>query len=344
MLTGAMEGAAAGLILHGPGMGAGNLFATHGYSAEAIDTYRLHFSGTDGRQREMASAPAGTLLADGHNLDFNAYRRTRIYNEFFGPRGLGHGMGVALFAGSGRIANFSMLRAAERGPFATADLRVMAALAPHLRRALQVHEQLAHTTAMGEGLTSALNHLAAAVFLVTTDGRLAFMNAAAERLVAQPSCPISLRNGRLEAKEGAQASMAHLFADCISSAGLPPRVLRLARPDGLPPVGLMAMPVCSSSLSGAGAGPYVLVFASTDARPPDAGLLVEQFGLTPAEAAVTIGLMQDQDAAAIARARGVGEGTVRAQVKAVLAKTGTHSQRQLAALIARSLAMFSLDR
>ncbi|WP_069881926.1 hypothetical protein [Bosea sp. BIWAKO-01] len=58
----------------------------------------------------------------------------------------------------------------------------------------------------------------------------------------------------------------------------------------------------------------------------EASLLCELYDLTRAEAAVAGGLLEGCTVEQLALSRGVGRETVRGQVKAVLAKTGSRSQ------------------
>jgi DNA-binding CsgD family transcriptional regulator len=67
--------------------------------------------------------------------------------------------------------------------------------------------------------------------------------------------------------------------------------------------------------------------------PPD--MLIDVFGLTPAEASVAIGIAAGRQLAEIAADRGVKIGTVRAYSKIVFGKTGTRGQAELAALLTR---------
>jgi DNA-binding CsgD family transcriptional regulator len=62
--------------------------------------------------------------------------------------------------------------------------------------------------------------------------------------------------------------------------------------------------------------------------------LVELFGLTPAEAQLAVALLAGKRLAHIAAERGVQLPTVRNQLRAVLAKTGTGRQAELVRLLA----------
>lgn len=68
-------------------------------------------------------------------------------------------------------------------------------------------------------------------------------------------------------------------------------------------------------------------------RAPPIDILAGPLGLTPAEAAVAVGLAAGKSLAEIAEERGVKTETTRAHLKAIFGKTGTRRQVQLAALL-----------
>jgi len=61
--------------------------------------------------------------------------------------------------------------------------------------------------------------------------------------------------------------------------------------------------------------------------------LRSRFSLTPAEAQIALGIADGETLAAIAEARHVSVSTARGQLKSVFAKTGTHRQAELIALL-----------
>jgi DNA-binding CsgD family transcriptional regulator len=64
-------------------------------------------------------------------------------------------------------------------------------------------------------------------------------------------------------------------------------------------------------------------------------LLRQLFGITPAEASLAYALMAGYSTDDYAVRNKLGESTVRTQIKAALAKTGTRCQAELVALLAR---------
>src|SRR5262249_56959059 len=70
-------------------------------------------------------------------------------------------------------------------------------------------------------------------------------------------------------------------------------------------------------------------------REPTESILREAFGLTPAESRIAIGFARGRDLQEIADEQNVSIGTVRKHFKAVLAKTNTNRQAELAILLSR---------
>ncbi|MFT3801353.1 MAG: hypothetical protein QM766_09065 [Burkholderiaceae bacterium] len=82
-------------------------------------------------------------------------------------------------------------------------------------------------------------------------------------------------------------------------------------------------------------GDRVLLAApAPDAVPhADPAVIRALFGLTPAESRICIALMNGADAAAIARSRALSINTIRAQLRAIMIKTGTRRQPDLIRLL-----------
>lgn len=72
--------------------------------------------------------------------------------------------------------------------------------------------------------------------------------------------------------------------------------------------------------------------------------LRSRFHLTPAEAQIALGIAGGETLAAIAKARGASVSTARTQLKCVFAKTGTHRQAELVALLVGPSAKFRRRR
>lgn len=318
-----------------------DLTAVTGYPDGAAQLYDAHFAQQDDRLGQVLAAQPGQVLADGWTMDHAAFLRTELYGDFYRPFGMARGIGVRLFAEGSRIGVLSGFRGLERGPFDAAEIRLLERLASHLMRSLQLKRQLDRAVAVASGLASGLDRFPQAVLLLDAAGRVVEMNAAANAVLSQPGCPLLVREGRLSARQPADAA---LLLRAIHGAapwpGQPPH-MRVRLGHGAASLRLMAARVHRADRLGLirPEGTLVFVAPGSAAGGFDPAVLAWKFGLSSAESQVAAALGGGDSVNEIADRRAVSRETVRAQVKSVLAKTGTTSQGKLIALVARSLAV-----
>jgi DNA-binding CsgD family transcriptional regulator len=89
-----------------------------------------------------------------------------------------------------------------------------------------------------------------------------------------------------------------------------------------------------------GAALVLMLIDPEDCPEPSDAILQQVFGMTRAESRIATRLICGESLQEIASESGVTIGTVRSQVKALFAKTGTHRQAELVALLTR-IAMIS---
>lgn len=104
-------------------------------------------------------------------------------------------------------------------------------------------------------------------------------------------------------------------------------------------IGVRFMPLTSGTRISGGSASLFVIFVpmSREHRPTEAeiGQFGGLFGLTPSEQRVVLAVSSGEELSEHARARGVSVDTVRQQMKAVLAKTGRRSQKELLRLVER---------
>jgi DNA-binding CsgD family transcriptional regulator len=262
-------------------------------------------------------------------------RRTLAYYRDTARRGNRDWWAMTSFVVEGRSWCLPLYRGAGRGPFTPREASYFVRIGPHLARIIALAEKFSGVEiAAGVNL---LDRLGRAAIVIDRDGIARSLNAEAERLLGPD---LHLLRGRLAA--GDRASNRRLQA-LLAAAGP-----GAARPDAVPPVPAVidrdgvpwllceALPVTAFARNVFTAGRCVLILTDLSASPPRQGFALRAaFGLTPAESRLA-GLIADgvgiDEAAAIL---GIGRETVRTQLKAAFAKTGTRSQAALAALAAR---------
>lgn len=227
----------------------------------------------------------------------------------------------------------------SQGPFDAQEVALIAKIRPHLVRALEMQTRLEGARINSELQLSLLDRLASGVWLIGRDGEVLLASAGANALHDRGD--MQLRDGRLHmadsdydrllqraiglAKSGLVSQTDGAFLAPSITGGRPLNVV----------VTPLAPPSAASLILGYSGWPAALVAASDS--DPQLDLKVEAtrrtYGLTEAETRVLRGFMTGISLADIAAQSGSSVHTVRTQVKSIMDKTETNSQRMLMALV-----------
>jgi DNA-binding CsgD family transcriptional regulator len=239
----------------------------------------------------------------------------------------------------GMLIGLAVLRSKAQGHIGTRERQVFAAIAPHARTAVRTRLLLEEQGAkIAAGLFDAVS---LAVFVCDHDGMVRAMTAAAESLVSNGTA-LQMSGKRLSLATPAEGLT---LQDAIASIAKPVRVASsghgaarhkslviLPAQERTNPLLLDIVPFINPHHA-FNFDPSVLVIASAN-RPSNqrrSVVLRSAYGLTDAEVKVALQLLHGCNAETIAAQRGVVIGTIRAQIKSILAKVGVSRQIELLA-------------
>ena len=329
---------------------------------EAAIAYRRHYRHVDlwtNRAAQVLARGAGAgpprVSASGELLVPDAeFLRSEFYCDFGRHYGLRYVVGTVVQLGEAGAMPIGLHRPEGMARFGTAEKRLLEAVLPHLRRALQLRHRLDGAAAsVAPPGTAALDALSMGVLVVDAELRVLVVNAAAEAMTAGAGAALRLRRAvgmehgaaaATTAEAGHRGDRAAL-AELVRATALGGRsggAVRLRDATSIPALAALVMPLPRrlSDAPGAGMGrtadrALVLLreLAAAPSAPP-VDLLRVLFGLTRAEAEVARALAGGATKRAVADARGLREATVRTQVRAVLDKTGAANLRDLERLLA----------
>ena len=243
-------------------------------------------------------------------------------------------MAVAFFSVEGREWCLPLLRGSDRGPFTPEEARRLAPIRPHVAKVVRLAEKFAAFDVASK--LSGMERVRCAAVVIDATGRARHTNLPAQDLLGDD---FNLVKGRPAARDPAsnrrlqQLVSAALHAGRGSAQTFPPIVVDR---DEAPWLLVEAMPVTAFGSDLFSRGRVILLLTDlTSAQRPDMTRLSVAFGLTQAEAklAAQLGIGIGIDAAAASL--GVSRETARSQLKAVFAKTNTHHQAELVALVTR---------
>lgn len=304
-------------------------------TASIDEALRLYFADNwhlvDPRARGFPRMMAGDVVSDQDILTPEQIRADPMYNEILYPFGFKWFAGIGFRAGAAAWA-LTIQRTGREGPFEALDKHLLARLAPRLT------ETASLATAIGRvvisSTTDALNHVQKPAIVLSNQGLVLNMNAAAEAGFDED---IRVRNRQLMVRDKQALAKLEQLVDLIratpDSAALPAEPI-LIRRTIKPPVTLRVLPIDGAARNVFLGARALLVFSNLLPAPaPEPTLIAQAFGLTPAESrlAALIGSGLSVDVAA-AQLR-ISRETARNHLKSTFSKTGTHRQQELISII-----------
>jgi len=257
------------------------------------------------------------------------YLKAEIYCDFIRHYDMGQPL-VAIFGGSAQtIAHFIVHRPPTQREFDAEEINLLRALTPHLNRGLRIYREVEGLRAKAGLFENALDAHATASFMLDAAGRVLSLNKAAGEILTGGQ--LTVCEGRLMARHP-QDDAALQGALRPSQPGIAPAEIMLHATAHAPALRLRVTPVN-------GGGIPLFFDVTHTARTaflvtavplgPTAENLITAYGLTRAEAEVSLLLLQGAKAAQIAAARETSIGTVNTQLKNIYAKLGVTGHVEL---------------
>lgn len=250
----------------------------------------------------------------------------RFLSEIASPHILGIDVGLS----SEASVRVRITRSNRKPDFSEGELALSAALVPHMKRAFGLFLRLAHAERERDAFRAMPDMLGYGAVMVDCDGGILARSVTASAILERGD-GLSISGGRIVGA-GAAGNAALHDAIRAASAGALPRTIRIDRPAGGLPLAVVVMP---GSGAHAQLKPDTLLLLLDPDRVPiaDRGELAMLLGLTPAEAGLAMLLGQGLSLGDAATALGVRMTTVRAQLRAIFAKTGVTRQSELVRVV-----------
>ena len=261
--------------------------------------------------------------------------RTEYFNDFLRPLGILHAIGMVPFR-TGRMASLlSLMRRIGAPSFADGDFSLLERFMPHLQRAISIHRRLEAVDLARTAAADALDRMTFGIIILDRDGKPIFVNRQSESVLAQGDGLLLLRDGLSASLPADAAVLRRLVADACGTGGgrglLPGGALHVARRAPRRALSVLVAPLRPRSFALADESPAAVVFVGDPERSVEGmgDVLRRLYGLTPAEAAVTVLLLEGLRTDQLAERLGITLFTARTHVKRVLSKVDARSQAEL---------------
>ncbi len=300
----------------------------------AVATYAAEYNGRDPYILPLIKSGAVGVIEPDSLLPWSEMEQSDMYRHLIAPGGYRYPGMVALTCTLRRFEAISFWRSGEEGSLDADSIKLLEMLVPHMRSVMEIRQALGTAELRSAGSEAIADASETPAFLLTEDGEILHANAAARELVGKGDGLIVRNNILCAAMNTMRRRLSALLQNARSCsgafAGFPAaKPLSMERPSRRRALQLLASPV-------SGPGTARILLLATDPEKPvilrdDA--LREHYGLTPAETEVANGLLTGYSLEEIAALRKVKIGTVRDQVKSMLAKTGTSRQMDMVKLL-----------
>jgi len=244
----------------------------------------------------------------------------------------------------GMLARLRVSRRRSEAGFRTRERALLALIAPHLRRAVELYARLNRTSTERDVYAGAVNQLSVATIILDESGQVLTTNEVGRALLDQAD-GLSLRGGRLhiegrDINRELEAALSTIIQAQRHGKTSVVRALRVPRTGDRADLGLVIRPVPGDGGTEGQAIPSAAVFVSDPELEESTSqqVLGELFDLTPAESRLATLLARGLSLSDVSRAQNISQHTVRAQLKSIFAKTGVSRQAELVRLVLKSAA------
>lgn len=312
-LAGAVDGTACGLRIEGietPSFSQRWIGLDPAFERAYVEAYWSHdVWAAEGKRGRVGAAAVGDAL-----IEPRARRQNAFINELCTPYGIDDLVGGLVSLTPQTMISFAAMRQRGQRPFDDAHAAIVERLVPHVRRALLVEDALLGARRDEKIAWAVVDRLPLGAFVLDARRRVLHANAVASRLVAE-GLVLDARPIRELLATGEPRIVA------VNGKRLTAIVVPLPEEESV-------FDVASDR------GRVLLVVTDPAARTvPSAELLTQLYGLTSAESRVALlvggGLAPKEAADQL----GTAWNTVRAQLRAIYAKTGTGGQSALVRLL-----------
>lgn len=313
------------------------------YDREKLQAWQQHYCRVSPYAPFWNRVEIGRAFSSEDTNPVSAMRNTEFYNDWLKPQKTDHATGIKLFGDSERLGVLNAHYAqSDSGRYRRPVAAAFVWLAPYMRSSLALNRHLALENSLRATLATVLDALTLPALILDRLCALRFANAQGSALIGRGAL-ISDGKGRIRPGDARMAPQFAREVAAICAGGrcgidLPLRS-REGRLSGL----LTLLPVSTDAMRKSELtslfAPERLVLVLIRERaaplslPPDT--LRGAFGLTPAEARLAARLAGGDTLEHAADALNVTKETARSQLKQVFAKTETHRQSELVALLAR---------
>jgi DNA-binding CsgD family transcriptional regulator/PAS domain-containing protein len=282
------------------------------------------------------------------NINSDEMINSPFHHYWSRPQDLGDLIAVNAVRAGQRVGGVSVFRKSSQPHYGKKHVHTFGLLAPHICRTFAILHALDLRTITSQALEATLDALTAGVYLADREGRLVYLNRAAEGQIRAGSTLRVVDNRLVPRNSSAHSMINRAISEATSNeSAMPAGGIALGLPDnekgGLVATILPLNQGTRRDLSRSFAATAAVFVQNPVVSPHYSG---EAFGklyrLTDAELRVVLAMAPGLGVKEAAALLGIGEVTARTHLQHVYAKTGTSKQTELLNLLKNSASPVNL--
>lgn len=290
----------------------------------------------------LRNIPLGQVYHDHEVHGRDKLQRSRVWREWMQPQDMYGGMACRLTENGEAFWFFDVQRGQRQEGFDSEDVALLTKLYPVLRRIAEVRRHLGRVTIQRDEARSALDALAMGLVIVDQDLRITYANEGADEILAEPEGALSLRQGRVFARQPADQRLFKQLVEMASRNGQELLAhqrssMILSGGDRTHALSACVMPAASPVPAGSHRK-VMIALRRLDMATDMVACARQLFDLTETEAKFASALASGLSLTEAAGAQGVRISTARTHLARIFQKTDTRQQSQLVSLL-RSAAL-----
>ncbi len=273
------------------------------------------------------------------------WRGSGYRQHWCAPNDVYHVMAVDISTRDSGNLRFRITRGENDPAFTKENKELCQYLLPHMRRALNIHNQIDRSESLGSLYSQAIGRLSIATLLIDENGQILEQNLFA-RQILDSGDGLKVVGGRLEAfYPSDNRELRRLIKETFSrsqqqQAETLPEAMSITRPSGEVNLGVVIEVIPSQGWAeGKGQSQAVVYIRDAVGKSQASSDVAKKlFGLTPAETALSLQLANGLSLEEAAEALNIRRNTARAHLRAIFSKTGVRRQTELVRIFLNSVA------
>ncbi|BCN27339.1 hypothetical protein VYA_45310 (plasmid) [Vibrio alfacsensis] len=300
--------------------------------------YRYHITPFNNQQPD-------TVFTVDDLMDEEAWEQSTYRKYWCANVGVYHVMSVDIATRDGGIVKLRITRPESEPNFSNEEKVLCQMLVSHLKRALDIHQQLDRSNSLGTMYNEAISRLSIATVQIDESGRILEQNVFANELLTQED-GLKVQGGKLTAHyPNDNRELKQLIQNSFkmvreSDRPILPEAMSIARPSGEVNLGVVVEVIPSPAWENSiGQGKAVVYIRDSVAKSQASSHVAKKiFGLTTAETALTLELANGLSLEEAAERLNIRRNTARAHLRSIFSKTGVRRQTELVRILLNSVA------